>query len=233
MFHNEGFKKSAKSFYKEIVFKDSYRFKQFSPDYFDFVLDIGANVGIFSLFAAMRHIRSRIFAFEPSKQTYEWLYHHVDFASNIKAYRGALGDGSELCLNETGYSGCNTFLEPSTIKQKYGDDKYEKTQSYTLEQIFEHLQLDPKEKFFVKMDCEGGERFLLNDKGSTELLSHADGIGMEVHFRSKQERFDTFPEWKEYHTWVEDTFQDTHSVSYHSSNKNIGTGMYTIVKQEF
>lgn len=56
------------------------------------VVDAGANIGIFSIFAAIKHKDSTIYAFEPAPLTFEVLKENTKYYNNIKAFSSGLGE---------------------------------------------------------------------------------------------------------------------------------------------
>lgn len=53
-------------------------------------------------------------------------------------------------------------------------------QSITLVDIFRKFDISLDSKFFIKMDCEGGERFAFVDE-NIDIFKHATQIAMEIH----------------------------------------------------
>lgn len=56
------------------------------------VFDVGANIGMFSLFAATRWPGARIFAFEPAREVFDALRRNVAHLPNVKVFNTAIGD---------------------------------------------------------------------------------------------------------------------------------------------
>lgn len=65
------------------------------------IFDVGANIGLFSLFAARQWPESTIFAFEPIPQIFEALEHNLSDLSHATPHRMALG--SERGMREIVY----------------------------------------------------------------------------------------------------------------------------------
>jgi FkbM family methyltransferase len=56
------------------------------------IIDAGANMGIFSVFAAVKHPDAKIYAFEPAPKTFEALKENTKYYPNIKVFNSGLGE---------------------------------------------------------------------------------------------------------------------------------------------
>jgi len=66
----------------------------------DVFYDVGANVGVFSLYAA-KHKNAKVIAFEPSADNYAWLNRNIflnDLSENITAFNIALHDANKASV---------------------------------------------------------------------------------------------------------------------------------------
>ncbi|KKL08486.1 hypothetical protein LCGC14_2575380 [marine sediment metagenome] len=228
--------KQKKSLYTEIVRKDCYLLKCWKINFFDYILDIGANIGLFSLYVNFLHYNAKIFAYEPCKKTFNYLIENTNYIDNTKYIQKALGDGSNLYLYDTGYSGCNLFFKKDETDKKL-DSQY--TRSLSLGDMFEKNKILMNSRFFIKMDCEGGERFLLYDNLAINIIRNSHATAIEVHFpptktprNEAAERFKTFPTWEIYNNWIHDNFEKTHEIVYHCSSGRNGAGVYVLLKKE-
>jgi FkbM family methyltransferase len=78
----------------------------------DVVLDAGANVGIFSIFVAVKYPRSTIYAFEPTPSTFEALNENAKYYPNITVFNCALGEeNKQASIVPMGNSGGNYIGE--------------------------------------------------------------------------------------------------------------------------
>lgn len=136
------------------------------------VIDIGANIGFFSLYAV--RAGSRVYAFEPFPETFAELLRNIDrsgVSNLVKAYPFAIGRMSgEVRLHIGESSTANSALRESsasvTVQQK------------TLQDVFEENSIE--HCHFLKMDCEGSEfEILLN--ADRELLKRVEFIALEYH----------------------------------------------------
>jgi len=82
------------------------------------------------------------------------------------------------------------------------------------------------------MDCEGAEKYMINDKDSEAIIKNCLQFGMELHFQSpKKTNRNFYVEWNEMNDWIMDSFQETHEIIYHKSNKNRGYGHYKLKRK--
>jgi FkbM family methyltransferase len=138
------------------------------------VIDIGAHIGDFSIFASKYDKDIAVFSYEPSKESFTFLIRNIELnkASNIKAFNLAVSKTQgeiKFYIDEK-----NTTLHSTVIAQK----SFLLVPSTTLERIFmgnhiENCQL-------LKLDCEGAEyEILFNTPG--EILNRIQNISMEYH----------------------------------------------------
>lgn len=223
--------KSQRSAHGDVVRRDAYKMDRYPNNFFDYVLDIGANGGVFSLFAHMRHPQAQIFAYEPCKEMFEFLVEHTFYVKNIHCHNEAFGNGCDLRFVDTGHLLASEFFQ-------YGEGDYEKgsysVPSYALTDMFDRHAIPINSKYMIKMDCEGGERFLLEEGGEcTRIIRSACVFGMEVHFPTSKrpEVHRTFPTWEVWQEWVYGNFSLTHEIIYHMSSRHRGYGMYVLIKK--
>ena len=141
------------------------------------VLDIGANVGIFSLLAASRG--SMVHAFEPSAETFQYLQRNTGVMQNIRHYNLAVG----------AFEG-NGYMDVSGLPTAYtlcrGDaPKRERVSVVTLEGALELCSLERCD--FLKLDCEGAEFDIILNSPET-VLRRIDRIALEFHEHLSQFR---------------------------------------------
>lgn len=207
---------------KEILYKDVYMIRKCEEDAFDYIVDIGGNAGTFTLVSHIKFPKALIFTYEPAISTYKVMHENLRRFRNMKLFNKALGDGNPMFIRDVWYptSRLIRFVEEDTGNYKID--------SSTMVDIFKDNDIDIDKNILVKMDCEGGEKVLLNNK-SNEILKKCKQISMEVHFKCPKTRyFDDLPEWKDYNNWVHDVFEETHDILYHNSNKNTGLGTYVV-----
>jgi FkbM family methyltransferase len=129
------------------------------------VLDIGANVGIWTRLFAERANRGQVYAFEPSPDTFHLLVKNCVQHANVECIRTAIGaESGTLSFNENTTTSGLRHLVPGMAAEAFGvipvtvsslDDWVRKTN-------LERIDL-------VKIDVEGFEEELLN--GARETLT--------------------------------------------------------------
>ena len=128
----------------------------------DIVIDAGAWIGDFSAYAA--NSNAYTYAFEPVKDTYEWLCKTANLNKNIIPIKKGLGRINEkinISINgkESGSLGNSVVFEHET--------KGEEVEIITLDTFVKDNQLNRVD--FIKADIEGAERDML--LGAKETLA--------------------------------------------------------------
>lgn len=137
------------------------------------ILDIGANIGFFTLFAL--EAGARVYSYEPEEKNFERLKQQIiqnlDDPKRAHAYRCAVAsddEGRNLYLNAENIGGHRITHDAGGGIQR--------VPSITLNQIIEevgHVDL-------IKMDCEGAEREIFWVT-APETMAKIDRIRMEYH----------------------------------------------------
>lgn len=172
-------------------------------------VDIGANVGEFTLAAAKLLPHGRVLSFEPHPNIYSYLGRSVELNnfSNVKLYNLALGkeDGA---LELYGPSDEHNEGMYSLIKGAVRSEVVTTVPIQTLDQVVERESLDRLD--FIKIDVEGAELFVLQGGAITlerykpalliefsestfreagykasELKKFLDGYGYDYYFFNK------------------------------------------------
>ncbi len=154
------------------------------------VWDIGANVGLYSCYAAKQR-NCMVFAFEPSVFNLELLARNIylnELVNNITIIPLPLSDklkSGNMNISSTDWGGAL-----STFGQSYGHDGKD------LDKIFEFRTIglsmkDAVDKLkiaapnYIKIDVDGIEHLIL--KGSIKILSEVKGILVEVNEDFKEQ----------------------------------------------
>jgi FkbM family methyltransferase len=135
------------------------------------ILDIGANIGLFSLYIQDR--AKVIYALEPTPSHYEILQDLTKTYSNIKPLQIALNDVDgpvEFYISDE-----NSTMN-STVNH-YG--KKISVNGLTLPSLLNHLALDKVD--FIKCDIEGSEMKALNDDIISAVKDRVKVWSIEVH----------------------------------------------------
>lgn len=177
--------------------RDEYNLKKYSPGDIDYFLDIGACIGHVCLLFKTIDTFAKVFAIEPCRGTFEILRSRAE-PWDIRCHNIALGNGEKLRFHRRWNMGSYRFY---TDSEPWALNKIEyRTRSLTLPQLITKFGI--KERYIIKCDCEGGERFLLHDEKSVEVIKGAVQFNMELH----KGIGGPYEEWVE---WF-NKFKDTH-----------------------
>ena len=160
--------------------------KQFNTDFYWFLkeqeelnlIDLGANIGLFSIFVAP--VCEKVFSVEPTPSHFALMQELVELAGvkNIEMLNLAVGteDGeAEFNIHERN-STMNSFISHRTDPHS---GKTVKVKTKTLNSIIDSLDID--RVGFVKMDIEGFENEVVFEESFEEALTKIDGLYVEVH----------------------------------------------------
>ena len=133
------------------------------------IIDIGAHVGFFSLFARMLYPKAIIHAYEPNPILWPHLSTHANYAE-IKAVASAVGlTNGHVSLD---FPGDSVFTQTR-------NDEAGMVKLTSIHDVVEHIggRVD-----LLKLDCEGAEWEILQDE---ETLKRVGMIVMEYHLLDK------------------------------------------------
>jgi len=148
----------------------------------DIVVDIGANQGIFTCYAAYHG--ARVYAFEPFPQSFETLQDNVrsnGFEKNVTARPWAIGaqNGTANLIYTDMLGGVMNSINLAYCQKKNLDMQQLITvPCYTLAQIIEDMKIDRIR--LCKIDCEGAELDILKQLTEKELRK-IDSFVIECH----------------------------------------------------
>ena len=141
----------------------------------DVVVDIGANYGVFSLYAQLFNPK-KVYAVEPLKSTFD------NMVKNISDY-------GVVCINKaisdkegferftvTDVNGDNFLSKNSIDRKSLKEDIVETTTINNLINDYKIEKID-----FLKVDCEGGELDLFNTIDKEYLSNNISKIALEYH----------------------------------------------------
>lgn len=161
------------------IFLEIWRDKQYTPPFFSkaaprTVVDIGANIGIFALYARRLWRHARILAFEPGPENFQLLEQNIraSQAADVELHRVAVasakGTMSFYLKQESGWHSIfgergSTMISVETIG---------------LQDIFQDYSVSTID--FLKLDCEGAEFSILNGKEDL-VRERIHRVAMEYH----------------------------------------------------
>jgi FkbM family methyltransferase len=140
------------------------------------IIDIGANIGVFSIFAANSQKNSHVYAYEPMSDSYDLLEENIKLngmEDRVHAFKQGVSGKREKRELFLGAGSPFHSLYP-----KKGDEKTLEIQCVTLEDIFEKNKI--RQCDLLKMDCEGAEFEIIYNTNS-EYLDRIREIKLEYH----------------------------------------------------
>ena len=160
--------------FEEIISSQEYRFittlfQKSSPE---IIIDLGANVGLFSLYALSLWSSAQVHSLEPNLSTYNVLHHNqkINPGLNWHTYQYAVWEQDGEISFETGKVSTSSRVMPG---QSGG-----KVPAITLDTFFSKYVNSPVLSL-VKIDIEGAEEAVL--RSSTHLLGRIQNLVIEVH----------------------------------------------------
>ena len=148
----------------------------------DSFVDIGANVGLFSLYASKKvGSAGSVISFEPSRLTFNRLLENLELngITNVRPYKLGLSDKDEILelnVSADGHDAWNTFV-------KSDDNKFsskESVQVKSFDNFTQEYSINTDNISLVKLDVEGFEINVLN--GAPKLLSKENAPVFMVEF---------------------------------------------------
>lgn len=143
------------------------------------IIDIGANVGFFSMSAFAQFPKAKIYAFEPHPFCFQVLSSYKKDNQDLKwnIYNKAVSDKNEpITLNTSSIEAFATMT--STFKHKTIHDKVFTVDAIRLDSFIKEEQIT--EIDFIKLDCEGAEYSILYSLPA-ETFDHIKSLGIETH----------------------------------------------------
>jgi len=165
--------KGIKFAFVDIFLDDVYGLRNATSDYAS-ILDIGANVGFFSLYARTRFPNSVIHAYEPNIQLAPFLYHQASLAKARVFFEAVGAESGKISLVHAPES-----LQTRSVQDTRGE----------IAQIAfsEAVRRIGGKADLVKLDCEGAEWSILRDPKTWENVGR---LTMEYHLFEPQQTHD-------------------------------------------
>lgn len=155
--------------------KDEYGLNKmaFAPG--DVVLDVGANVGVVSLYLGLKYPDIRILAFEPIRETYEALLRNlsVNKVTNVEPYNVAVWSKCKpvwIGFAPEHSGGSSMFINVPNQRM---------APAISMQQVFELVGWSHRVRL-LKMDIEGAEHGIVRYTGPS-LWRRVDYLTMEIH----------------------------------------------------
>ena len=162
-------------------------------------LDIGANIGLYSLIALTnKHVR-HVHSFDPDSATIPYLSANLENTKSNKytvhPYAISLQAGTLILNKELGHSGASTLQQPI-----FNTDTQETIQAVDHSYLDEHLNSN-SHPLLVKIDVEGHELTVLESLGKCAFLDRITEIYAE--FNTQMSDTQAMHEWLAGHGFVE------------------------------
>lgn len=160
------------------AFTNVWIFEEYKPQIsvvteYSVVIDIGAHIGLFSLYVSQLCENGSIFCFEPIKENYDLLSFNINLnkIKNIKSFQKAVTDkpGVVRIFLSSDAAAHSIFLKGSS---------YQESESTSLKEILDSNKIENCD--LLKMDCEGSEYMILNSLPD-EYFDRIQNIAMEYH----------------------------------------------------
>lgn len=193
----------------ELIIQDEYDARKIIKE--DFViLDIGANIGVFSVFCANLARNGIIYAFEPVSEAYKILEKNISFYKNIKPINKGLGEKREKkeIFIRSWVLGYSTIDLDEIERRKESFNKSEEIELISLDEFVatnSFFKID-----FIKIDVEGYEIKVLKG-GVNTLKKFKPIVAISLHQRRFAEIIKDF---------VQRYFLDIYEIISSSKNSN-------------
>lgn len=175
-FHNSD--NNTLSIFREIFIKEVYTKNLVAIDENDIVFDIGANVGVFSLYAS-RVKGVKVYGFEPHPKNFEKFTNNVKVNNidNIDCFNNALGlENEDRVMIEGNIPGGHKVSKRDS-KEEFSKEMLT-VQSITLDSFLKKMNISQID--FLKLDCEGAEGEIITSLG-VEGLKKIKKVAIEFH----------------------------------------------------
>ena len=165
--------------FKEIFMENAYSIglkKKLSKN--PVILDIGANVGFFTMFAISQYPGCTIYSYEPIAANFVQLVRNreLNSAQNIQCVNKAVcGYCGAVTMN---YDETDAFTTSATIVGSNSDTHAIEIECVALADIFHDHSIEYCD--LLKLDCEGAEYDILYN-APKELLGRIDQMAIEMH----------------------------------------------------
>lgn len=159
-------------------------------DHDSIFLDIGGNLGIFSLVASKNSKFKRIYCFEPHPKTFGILQLNiaVNYTKTVMPICGAVTNKLNQVLTDNNlHSGLNSLVS-NKDSSKYNTVKINLINSTSLNQIvYSDIEPNSTYQFFVKIDTEGTELDVLFLLKECKFYNKISKIYLEIDLASNKE----------------------------------------------
>lgn len=157
---------------------EEYNHRIFSIDESDVIIDIGAHIGLFSLYVSQFCKNGSIYCFEPIKENYELLLFNTNLnrLKNVKIFQKAVADKSEIVkIHLSSDAAAHSLFGKGSSCQE--------VESISLKEILDENKIENCN--LLKMDCEGSEYLIMNSLPD-KYFEYIQKIVMEYHLAAEK-----------------------------------------------
>jgi FkbM family methyltransferase len=197
----------GKQLYNEIITLDSYYLREFFKNdnrEINTIIDIGANIGYYTLLASILYPYANKILLEPNPENVKVLNANFKDFQNINIIPKALGDKSKVSMK---------------FDQRWsGSDSVVNDINGNIDTI-EFKDIIPRNigNFILKVDCEGGEKFLL--KSDPSFFKNCVYFTCEFH----ENEYNNITEWEH---WLKNTFAFNYNVIKKPLGRDMNNNLY-------
>jgi len=170
--------------FTEIFIENTYSYKElFESSNNIIIFDVGANIGLYSIKQAFHSKNSSIYAFEPSKISFNTFKKNIyeNGLNNIKIFNICVGETSKLIKFYDSQSSVNSHIA------NQNDDGYQ-IKMESLDNIIDFEKIIKID--IIKIDTEGYEVNIL--KGAlNKALDITESIVLELHYEGEEDEIDS------------------------------------------
>lgn|SRR3990167_133704 len=203
--------------YSEIFHEMTYLDKSFYPENIETVVDLGANIGLFTLWVAHKYNPEKIVSVEMDKENFDLLKRNVD----LNKY--SLKPDVTL-VNKAIYSKDSSvsYLKIPFNKGMHRISEVESTETSEAISFKTLLKISNlKTISLLKIDIEGSERFLFNDENKGIFTKKVKYIAMEIHPNEdfKVQDVQKYFEGLDFRCVIRDEWRSVNTIMFCENNK--------------
>ena len=135
---------------------EEYKREGFPIESSDNIIDVGAHIGLFTVYAAQFCKNGRIFSYEPVKENFELLKENISLnvLNNVYIFNNAVSDSTgtiKIYLNQEDQAAHSSY---------HKSEKYIEANAVSIKDIIDMNKIEVCN--FLKLDCEGSEFKILD-----------------------------------------------------------------------
>jgi len=170
----------------EIFLKNTYNQYGISINKGDVVLDVGANVGFFTLYSLMEGA-SKVVSVEPSYECYTSLQRLSNVFKKIQPINYAVYDGTDVEFNLNIGSSPGNYISNTSYVPKNINKKTVTVHSISINELLNSIS-EPID--LMKLDCEGSEEIII-DTIDLQKLKQIPKLIIEAHTTEIKDKIET------------------------------------------